>query len=128
MPNELFSYAPPSAPPEKSMSWLYDELDKEWSRWLPRDTSPTIRRGAYYSAVARPGLRILSVNGNYCSRNNVWLLKNSTDPADELAWLISELDAAEKNGEKVHIIGHIPPGQPDCLKTWSKNYYDIINR
>lgn len=32
------------------------------------------------------------------------------------------------NGEKVHIIGHIPPGHSDCLKVWSRNYYQIINR
>lgn len=34
-----------------------------------------------------------------------WLLLNSTDPATELQWLIYELQSAEFNGEKVHIIG-----------------------
>lgn len=53
---------------------------------------------------------------------------NSTDPYGQLAWLVDELEMAERNGEKVHIINHVPPGQPDCLKTWSRNYYDIINR
>ena len=28
----------------------------------------------------------------------------------------------------MQIIGHIPPGLPDCLKTWSWNYYRIVNR
>ena len=46
----------------------------------------------------------------------------------ELQWLINELQAAEFNEEKVHIIGHIPPGHSDCLKVWSRNYYLIINR
>ena len=110
------------------MSWLYDQLDAEWSRWLPSDTSETIRQGAFYSAIVKPGFRIISVNGNYCSKNNFWLLLNSTDPAGELAWLVRELEAAESKGEKVHIIGHVPPGQPDCLKVWSKNYYNIIDR
>ncbi|KZC11549.1 Sphingomyelin phosphodiesterase, partial [Dufourea novaeangliae] len=40
----------------------------------------------------------------------------------------SVLVRAEMNGEKVHIIGHIPPGHSDCLKVWSRNYYQIINR
>lgn len=53
---------------------------------------------------------------------------NSTDPATELQWLIYELQTAEFSGEKVHIIGHIPPGHSDCLKVWSRNYYAIINR
>lgn len=57
-----------------------------------------------------------------------WLLLNSTDPATELQWLIYELQSAEFSGEKVHIIGHIPPGHSDCLKVWSRNYYAIINR
>ncbi|XP_058792159.1 sphingomyelin phosphodiesterase-like isoform X2 [Phymastichus coffea] len=122
------SFGAEGAPPRKNMSWLYDELDREWSRWLPSHTSETIRHGAYYSVLVKPGFRILSVNGNYCSRNNFWLLKNSTDPAGVLAWLIRELDQAETNGEKVHIIGHVPPGGRDCIKVWSRNYYDIINR
>lgn len=28
----------------------------------------------------------------------------------------------------VLFVGHIPPGQSDCLKVWSKNYYAIIDR
>lgn len=53
---------------------------------------------------------------------------NSTDPATELQWLIYELQSAEFSGEKVHIIGHIPPGHSDCLKVWSRNYYAVVNR
>ncbi|MPC27672.1 Sphingomyelin phosphodiesterase [Portunus trituberculatus] len=58
----------------------------------------------------------------------MWLLLNSTDPAQELQWLIYELQNAEDKGEKVHILGHIPPGHSDCLKVWSHNYYTIVNR
>lgn len=65
---------------------------------------------------------------NYCNNKNWWLLINSTDPVSELQWLVYELQGAEINGEKVHIIGHIPPGHSDCLKVWSRNYYHIINR
>lgn len=65
---------------------------------------------------------------NYCNNKNWWLLINSTDPVSELQWLVYELQGAEMNGEKVHIIGHIPPGHSDCLKVWSRNYYHIINR
>lgn len=53
---------------------------------------------------------------------------NSTDPAQELQWLVYELQNAEFKGEKVHILGHIPPGHSDCLKVWSHNYYRIVNR
>lgn len=53
---------------------------------------------------------------------------NTTDPADELSWLINELQASELLKEKVFIIGHIPPGSNDCLQIWSQNYYRIVNR
>lgn len=122
------SFPPPFVPEENSISWLYDELDKHWRRWLPAGVSHTVRRGAFYSVLVRPGFRILSVNMNYCNNKNWWLLINSTDPVSELQWLVYELQGAEINGEKVHIIGHIPPGHSDCLKVWSRNYYHIINR
>ncbi|XP_023247075.1 sphingomyelin phosphodiesterase-like [Copidosoma floridanum] len=122
------SYPPPFIQKNHSTSWLYDELDSQWRRWLPASTAHTIRQGAFYSVLVRPGFRILSINTNYCNNKNWWLLLNSTDPVSELQWLIFELHGAEMSGERVHIIGHIPPGHSDCLKVWSRNYYHIINR
>ncbi|CAH4031126.1 sphingomyelin phosphodiesterase isoform X2 [Pieris brassicae] len=123
------SFPPPYiSSPESNIGWLYNELDAQWRRWLPAGVSHTVRRGAFYSVLVRPGFRIISLNMNYCNNKNWWLLLNSTDPATELQWLIYELQSAEFSGEKVHIIGHIPPGHSDCLKVWSRNYYAIINR
>ncbi|KAF9816216.1 hypothetical protein SFRURICE_003767 [Spodoptera frugiperda] len=123
------SFPPPYiASSELNIAWLYDELDAQWRRWLPAGVSHTVRRGAFYSVLVRPGFRIISLNMNYCNNKNWWLLMNSTDPATELQWLIYELQSAEFSGEKVHIIGHIPPGHSDCLKVWSRNYYAIVNR
>ena len=53
---------------------------------------------------------------NYCNNHNFWLLLNLTDPLGQLEWLVDELLMAEAKGEKVHILGHIPPGIIDCLK------------
>lgn len=78
--------------------------------------------------LARPGFRIISLNTNYCYFLNFWLFLNATDPASHLQWLINELQAAELSQEKVHIIGHISPGYIDCMKVWSRNYYNIIRR
>ncbi|XP_043467643.1 sphingomyelin phosphodiesterase isoform X2 [Leptopilina heterotoma] len=122
------SFPPQFITDNDSISWLYDELDIQWKKWLPSAVSRTVRMGAYYSVLVRPGFRILSINTNYCNNKNWWLLINSTDPVNELQWLIYELQTAEMSGEKVHIIGHIPPGHADCLKIWSRNYYHIINR
>ncbi|KAL0267657.1 UNVERIFIED_CONTAM: hypothetical protein PYX00_009860 [Menopon gallinae] len=126
VPPNLF---PPSGVDERwSVDWLYRELEKEWSKWLPENSYSTIRRGAFYTVLNRPGLRIVSLNTNYCYYGNWWLILNSTDPEQELEWLVDILKEAEEKGEKVHIIGHIPPGHTDCLKTWQTNYYDIVER
>ena len=57
-----------------------------------------------------------------------WLLVNSTDPGGQLQWLVEQLLDAEKVGDKVHLIGHIPPGSGDCLQVWSGLYYKIVTR
>lgn len=122
------SFPPPFVLEDHGVGWLYEELAHQWLRWLPQTSSPTIRKGAFYSVLVYPGFRIISLNMNYCNNKNWWLLLNSTDPAQELQWLIYELQNAEDRGEKVHILGHIPPGHHDCLKVWSHNYYTIVNR
>ncbi|EDO31208.1 predicted protein, partial [Nematostella vectensis] len=122
------SFPPPSITDENSNSWLRNELAKDWGNWLPEYTMSTIKKGAFYSVLVSKGLRIVSINMNYCNNMNWWLLLDSIDPAGQLQWLVDTLQESEDNGEKVHIIGHIPPGSSDCLKAFSWNYYSIINR
>ncbi|CAF3153509.1 unnamed protein product [Rotaria sp. Silwood2] len=93
---------------------------------LPVDTRDSILRGAFYTTIIRPGLRLVSLNMNYCPKENYWLYINSTDPLDQLQWLIHWLQYAEDHNEKVHIIGHHPP--QDCLVAFSWNFHKIINR
>ncbi|CAH1256030.1 unnamed protein product [Diabrotica balteata] len=111
-----------------TINWLYRSLAEHWRRWLPSTAGNTLLHGAFYSVLLRPGFRLISLNTNYCHSLNWWLVVNSTDPAQELQWLIYELQNAEANNEKVHIIGHIPPGSSDCLKAWSRNFYSIVDR
>ena len=127
-----------------SMSWLHDVLNEEWGAWLGQSHSWSVKKGAYYSLNVSPGFRVISLNMNYCMNKNLWLLVNSTDPAEQLQWLVYELQVrhcktvqylefnctkvAEFHGEKVHLLGHIPPGHVDCVKVWSRNFDKIINR
>uniref|UniRef100_H0WLG5 Sphingomyelin phosphodiesterase n=2 Tax=Otolemur garnettii TaxID=30611 RepID=H0WLG5_OTOGA len=119
-------FPPPFIKGNHSSRWLYEAMAKAWEPWLPAEALHTLRTGGFYALSPRPGLRLISLNMNFCSRENFWLLINSTDPAGQLQWLVGELQAAEDRGDKVHIIGHIPPGH--CLKSWSWNYYRIIAR
>ncbi|CAL1543340.1 unnamed protein product [Lymnaea stagnalis] len=119
---------PPPGIPGQDMGWLYGALAESWGKWLPSSAMDTVFRCGVYSMSPYPGLRIVSINNNYCNNGNWWLLLNSTDPCDVLQWLIEELQSAEVKGEKVHILMHIPPGDPNCLKYWSFNFYNIVNR
>ncbi|XP_054157645.1 sphingomyelin phosphodiesterase-like [Oppia nitens] len=122
------SFPTPNIQGVHSISWLYSALEDIWSQWLPSHTLPLIKNGAYYAVMVKPGLKLISLNMNYCNNQNWWLLLNATDPAGQLQWLIRELQASELIGEKVHIIGHIPPGSDDCLQIWSRNMNRIVNR
>uniref|UniRef100_A0A8D0GAV7 Sphingomyelin phosphodiesterase n=1 Tax=Sphenodon punctatus TaxID=8508 RepID=A0A8D0GAV7_SPHPU len=120
------SFPPPFVPGNQSSAWLYDAMAEAWQQWLPPEALRKLRRGGFYTVRLWPGLRLVSLNMNFCSETNFWLLLNSTDPAGQLQWLVDTLRAAEQSGEKVHIIGHIPPAH--CLRSWSWNYYRIIDR
>lgn len=121
-------FPPPEIEGKYNISWLYDELSKTWTDLLQKDVKATVEKGAYYSVPVSEGFRIISINMNYCHNKNWWLLINSTDPANELAWLINELTKAELFGEKVYLLGHIPPGHVDCTKVWSRNFHQVIQR
>lgn len=120
------SFPPPSVYGNLSSSWLYHAMAQEWGDWLPNPALETLRTAGFYTTRIAPGLRLVSLNMNFCATENFWLLINYTDPAGQLQWLVGVLQEAENNQEKVHIIGHIPPGL--CLKSWSWNYYRIVNR
>ena len=89
---------------------------------------PPSLSGAFYSALVKAGLRVISLNMNYGDSGNWWLFINGTDPAGQLAWLRDELQKAEIAGEKVSkyktlvLLGHsfqmasnTTMGLPCCL-------------
>ncbi|KAL3856819.1 hypothetical protein ACJMK2_011534 [Sinanodonta woodiana] len=122
------SFPPPFITGNQSETWLYSALAVTWDYWLPESTFSTILKGGFYSVRPFPGLKIISLNMNFCNNGNWWLLINTTDPAGQLEWFIDELQESENIGEKVHVIGHIYPGSGSCIKAYSWNYYKIMNR
>ncbi|KAF3062433.1 Sphingomyelin phosphodiesterase [Daldinia childiae] len=115
--------------------WLYDLLSATWSRWIgPRAAATTREFGAYsvQHISSRDGvgkLRVISLSTNMYYGHNYWLYEEpmQRDPSGQLAWLVGELDAAEKAGERVYIIGHMPMGSRDTFHDGS-NYFDQIVR
>ncbi|XP_054158127.1 sphingomyelin phosphodiesterase-like [Oppia nitens] len=122
------SFPPPEVKGDNSISWLYNAVADEWDYWLPKDAIKTLRYGGYYTVKPRSGFRIVCINTNYCARLNPWSLFNPVDPANQLKWLSSELFKAETDGDKVHIIGHIPPDNRECTQAWLYNFLRIIDR
>ncbi|KAI1405691.1 sphingomyelin phosphodiesterase [Hypoxylon fuscum] len=127
---------PPTAANSTDAQWLYDLLSSTWSQWVGQKAAATTVKefGAY--SVQHPGsanhaqLRVISLSTNLYYTHNYWLYEEpmETDPSGQLAWLVSELDAAEKAGERVYIIGHMPMGSHDAFHDAS-NYFDqIVNR
>ncbi|OTB11694.1 hypothetical protein K445DRAFT_321857 [Daldinia sp. EC12] len=119
--------------------WLYDLLSATWSRWIGPRAAATTREFGAYSVRHTPGddgdgdgvgkLRVISLSTNLYYGHNYWLYEEpmQRDPSGQLAWLVRELDAAEKEGERVYIIGHMPMGSHDAFHDGS-NYFDQIVR
>ncbi|KAF8926322.1 hypothetical protein BGZ47_002807 [Haplosporangium gracile] len=83
-----------------------------------------------YTLNPAPGLRIVSLNTNFCFTMNFYLYGHTDeyDPHGEVQWLIQQLQAAEDTGKRVWIIGHVPPSQVDCINNWSALYRQVVVR
>jgi sphingomyelin phosphodiesterase acid-like 3 len=80
-----------------------------------QDAIRQFREGGYYNiAMARPmsNTRILVVNDVYLSPKYLTCggMPNVTAASAEMDWLKRQLASAQQAGQKVWILGHIPPG------------------
>mgnify|MGYP002655320114 CR=1 FL=1 len=101
-----------------------------WQRhgWLSGTAINTVRAGGYYTALVRPGWRVIGLNNNDCYIYNWWVMYSRTEIQANLQWLHNTLLAAEQANERVHILKHIPSGGGSCFKYWSREYRRIIDR
>lgn len=110
--------------------WVYNALGKKWASWIGDAAKQEVLDiGAYSTKYPNGNLRIISLNTNMYYRFNFALYQQDMirDPNGQLEWLIKELDKAEKAGENVYIIGHMPMGSSDALGDQA-NYFDQIVR
>ncbi|XP_055686656.1 sphingomyelin phosphodiesterase-like [Lutzomyia longipalpis] len=114
--------------PQLSTQWLYDFLADEWSYWLPASALATVRQGGYYTVQVRPDLRIIAINNNDCYTFNFWLLYDPQYPRYQLQWLHDTLLEAERAGQKVHLLGHVPSGGGSCHRVYSREYAKLVER
>jgi sphingomyelin phosphodiesterase len=102
--------------------------ETQWRQSLPTTAIQTIRAGGFYTVLVRPGFRIIALNNNDCFTYNFWILHNPGHLAFQLQWFHNALLAAERAGEKVHVLAHIPSGHSACFKIWAREYRRIIDR
>lgn len=123
----LYSYPSSAAPKNLQLKWLYKAALKEWKRWVPEADLKTVARGGYYTTLVRPGLRVVALNSNAAYLENFWLMYDDELYTEQLQWLHDVLLAAEKNGEKVHILSHVP-SNAELYHKYSYNYQLIVER
>lgn len=84
--------------------------------------------GFYTKLYNNTKLRIIAINCFLCDAMNFYLIRNPTDPLGQIESLRNALQSAEDSGEKVIIIGHIPPGDYTFLNECNKRYNALIDR
>ena len=76
--------------------------------YLTEEAYDMLRKYGYYSMLVKNNLRIVSINCLLCDSMNFALLYDYTQTKAMFTWLEKVLSEAEKNGEIVHIMNHIP--------------------
>lgn len=110
---------------------MYDTLSADWTQWIGATAAAQADEyGAYAYVVPGQNLKIISFNTNFYYKENFWLYEPTleTDPDGQLAWLVSEIQAAETAAQRVWMIGHMPMGSGDALYNPSNYFNQIINR
>ncbi|KAJ6577051.1 sphingomyelin phosphodiesterase [Mycena vulgaris] len=110
--------------------WVFDIQSAGWERWIKQSAASQVdhHSGSYSALVSGTNLRIMAVNTQYWYKQNFWLYDSDVvqpDPNGIIAFMVTQLQAAEDAGERMWIIGHIPIGGGDLLVDQS-NYYDQV--
>lgn len=100
-----------------------------WKDWLGEESYQQFLKTGFYSKKhLDTNLRIVSYNCLYCDVMDFYLLKDPTDPSRQINWLEITLRQAEKNGEVVYLVGHIPAGDTSLLSECAKRFKALVDR
>ncbi|XP_043560025.1 acid sphingomyelinase-like phosphodiesterase 3b [Chiloscyllium plagiosum] len=115
---------------------LYNQTAELWTQWLEAASVPTFQKGAFYTEklLHQEGQRMIVLNTNFYYNKNA-LTVDLSDPAGQLQWFDETLSRASTAGEKVYIIGHVPPGFFEKKRgthwfqeKFNKRYIEIIQK
>ena len=109
---------------------MTQQLAQYWQKWVNfTDVAmETVKRSACYSVVIpNTNLKLVSFNANYGYDVNFYSYLNdiNVDYFLLLDWLVLEVDIAEKAGQKVLIIAHVPPGDTSTQPSYGEFYLNL---
>jgi sphingomyelin phosphodiesterase len=120
------SFPPAAVDTTITTQWAYNNMSTDWATWIGSTAAAEVASnyGQYSVVDSTTGLRIISINSNFWYRENFWVYEATMerDPSGALAWLVSELEAAETAGERVWILGHMPMGTTDVFHDQSQYF------
>lgn len=113
-------------------TYIYEELYKYWLPWIGTEAASTVvsQGGSYVVMHKDTNLKIIVIHTMFWMKENFWIYTEdmALDPSNELTWLAKELSIAEAAGNRVWLLGHIPPGHPDMVNDYSIYWNKILLR
>ncbi|EJU01820.1 Ser/Thr protein phosphatase family protein [Dacryopinax primogenitus] len=116
-------------------SWNYEHISSLWAMngWID-DTAKayaSVHYGGYAYTTWR-GLKVISFNTDFWYTANWYNYINTSNPdiSGQFRWMTDELQKSEDAGERVWIIGHVPPGWDaySAIPNPTNLFYQIVAR
>lgn len=104
---------------------VLSHLAESWKHWLANSSYTTFMEGGYYSQLIWPGLRAMVLNCLYDDTNNKFDLGKDVG---QHSWAEKQLAMAQKNGEKVWLIGHIYPGGSESSHNFTDTFIELMSK
>ncbi|CAO3631894.1 unnamed protein product [Cunninghamella blakesleeana] len=105
-----------------------------WKQWIPEDQHDQFQLQGGFIHTVSPHIKVISLNSMFFIKKNARSdgCKRYGPAKQHMDWFEHQLSIAKTNGDKVLVIGHVPPNEEyknSCLNNYihiSSLYSDII--
>ena len=104
--------------PQEGPFFVYEFCRKNWGDFLSHKSLENHKINQFYSERVMPGLRIVAINTAMFFCCNSLIPLSTIDPGGQNAWLRAELLDAQKAGDKVFLIAHVPFGLDEVRRIY----------